>query len=380
MKVLIVTAGFFPGKNYGGPPVSINNLCDLLSSEDVSFYVVTRNHDLNNPKPYENVQRGWNDRDNCKVLYLGDNNFNYKSFLRVANEVKPDLMYLQSLFQSCVLPCLSVARKIGIPVLLAPRGELCEGAFRQKRYKKLPYIAVLRLSGLLQGVFFHSTSDEETEAIVRMLNADSSRVYMLANIPSIPRGELSHTTKEPGSARFVFISRIVRKKNLCFALECLRFLKGDIQMDIYGPIEDVRYWEECQEAIKVLPSNVRVSYCGLVEHDEIHKAFACYDAFVFPTLSENYGHVIAEALAAECPVVISDQTPWNVVSRVGAGWAVPLRDVEKYIDALQQIVNASREKHMGMRKAATRLFYERSQFDSLREGYVNAFGRATGHL
>jgi glycosyltransferase involved in cell wall biosynthesis len=40
---------------------------------------------------------------------------------------------------------------------------------------------------------------------------------------------------------------------------------------------------------------------------------------VFPTLGENFGHVIAESLSASCPVICSDQTPWNDVLAAGGG-------------------------------------------------------------
>ena len=40
MKVLIITEGYFPGNNYGGPPVSINNLCRLLKDK-ADFFIIT---------------------------------------------------------------------------------------------------------------------------------------------------------------------------------------------------------------------------------------------------------------------------------------------------------------------------------------------------
>ena len=43
-RILIITEGFFPGKNYGGPPVSVNNFCSLM--EGFECFIVTRDHDL----------------------------------------------------------------------------------------------------------------------------------------------------------------------------------------------------------------------------------------------------------------------------------------------------------------------------------------------
>ena len=372
IKVLIVMGGFFPGNDYGGPPVSICNLCKLLSDtdEEVLFYIVTRNHDLNDISPYDGIQGGWNTVGNRNVLYVSDSEYNYRTFSKVADEVCPDLIYLQGLFQSCVLPCLVLAKRRKIPALLAPRGELCAGAISNKQFKKIPYIWVLRLLGLFDGVSYQSTSAEETLAVKKYLHVGNQRIFELPNVPTIPNAKHAHLAKVPGSARLVFISRIVEKKNLRFALELLALVEGNINLDIYGPIEDKAYWDSCCEAVAMLPNNVTVNYCGTVEHERIHEVFAQYDAFVFPTYSENYGHVIAEALAAGCPVIISDQTPWNGVTKARAGWAISLSSAEQYVDAIQRIVDSSALSLETMRENSVRFFTEQSRLDELRLSYL----------
>ena len=39
MKILIIAEGYFPGKKYGGPPVSVKNFCQLMS--EYNFNIVT---------------------------------------------------------------------------------------------------------------------------------------------------------------------------------------------------------------------------------------------------------------------------------------------------------------------------------------------------
>ena len=56
--------------------------------------------------------------------------------------------------------------------------------------------------------------------------------------------------------------------------------------------------------------------------NQVISTFGLYDAFVFPTLGENFGHVIAESLASSCPVICSDQTPWTPVLEAGGGQVV----------------------------------------------------------
>ncbi len=336
MKILIVMAGFFPGKKYGGPPVSIDNFCSLMKEHEC--YIVTKNHEKGDSTPYKEVLPGWNDRGNCKVTYLPDTSYTKESFEKAINEIKPDFLYLQGLFQTCVFPCLQLARKHRIPVLLAPRGELCEGALNIRKWKKIPYIEAVRFLGLVRKIHWQSTSDEETAAIKKLMKADDSHIHRLDNIPSIPKKEYPARDKAVGEGRFVFLSRIHPKKNLLFAISLFKVIEGKAQFDIYGPIEDEDYWNKCQEEIKRLPDNVKVEYKGLVGHDQVHEVFSRYDAFLFPTLSENYGHVIAESLIIGTPAIVSDQTPWRNLEQFGAGWDISLNDKEGFVKAINSTI------------------------------------------
>ena len=349
MRILIVMAGFFPGNKYGGPPVSVDNFCSLM--KDQECYIVTSNHDLFEKKKYINIQTGWNDRGNCLVLYLSDDEYRKAGFKKVIEEIHPDIIYLQGLFQSCVFPCLQLAKKYKIKVLLAPRGELCANAFTYGKWKKIPYIYVLRIMGLVQKIHFQSTSDEETKAISRWLKADKAHTHFLSNIPSIPRKQYSRREKKAGEGRFIFLSRIHPKKNLRSAIHYFQNIQGKAIFDIYGPIEDEEYWKQCRDEIKMSPANIKVKYKGLVKHDQVHEVFSQYDAFLFPTLSENFGHVIAESLVVGTPVIISDQTPWNDVNEAGAGWAVKLDDSNLFCHAIQTIVeeDSMQEKEQSLR-------------------------------
>ena len=80
MKVLIITEGYFPGNNYGGPPVSINNLCRLLKDK-ADFFIITKDHDFKNRKRYDNITDGWNKSPEASILYCNDSKYNYNTFV-----------------------------------------------------------------------------------------------------------------------------------------------------------------------------------------------------------------------------------------------------------------------------------------------------------
>ena len=370
-KILIVMGGFFPGQKYGGPPVSVNNFCSLFREDEC--YIVTKNHDKDESVPYEGIDSGiWTKRDNCYVKYVSDESYKKSEFEKVILEIKPDVLYLQGLFQSCVLPCLELAKQYSLKVVLAPRGELCAGAFK-KKYKKIPYIAYLKMKNLVRNIAYQSTSEEESAAIIKYLKADSKKIHFLTNIPSIPEKEYIHELKKSGEGKFVFVSRIHPKKNLISAIEYMKDIKGKVVFDIYGPIEDEEYWKQCKKKIHELPQNITVNYCGLVSHEKVHEIFSLYNAFLFPTFSENYGHVIAEALSVGTAVIISDQTPWSDINEAKAGWAIPLGNREEFVEAIQSVIDQKPDDNQKQIKAVEKYINNKVNLEEIRREYKKAF-------
>lgn len=365
-------AGFFPGKKYGGPPVSIDNFCSLISDNDNRIFIVTTDHDLGDKKKYQNIADGWNDRANCKVLYLSDLDYNKQNFENVIKELSPDLIYLQGLFQKCIISCLYLSKKYGIKVLLAPRGELCSGAFK-KKYKKVPYLLFLKKRGYLKNVYFQSTSKEESREVLKWLTSNTNKIFEISNIPSISQNFFFSLKKNPGEIKIVFVSRIVPKKNLLYALNIFSEIKSNVLFDIYGTIEDEDYWENCENVINRLPLNIKVTYKGIVSHEEIHSIFAQYHIFFFPTLSENYGHVIAEALSVGCYVLTSDQVPWLDMSEYGAGSCISLNNRFAFKECILKILELNNEEYTKIRNNCIGYFKAKINVDDLRLKYYNMF-------
>jgi len=132
-------------------------------------------------------------------------------------------------------------------------------------------------------------------------------------------------------------------KNLAMAIELLGQVKGKVEFDIYGPLEDEDYWDQCCYRMRFLPPSVQVCYKGVVTAEQVHDVFGRYHLFVFPTLGENYGHVIPEALGAGCLVLTSDRTPWQDFDRDRIGWTLPLDDTAGFIDAIDEVVGMTSE-------------------------------------
>src|SRR5262249_34498814 len=64
----------------------------------------------------------------------------------------------------------------------------------------------------------------------------------------------------------------------------------------------------------------RVSIEGAVAGDARAAAYREAELFVIPTLNENFGVTVAEALAAGTPVIATKGAPWRGLASEGCGW------------------------------------------------------------
>jgi glycosyltransferase involved in cell wall biosynthesis len=131
-----------------------------------------------------------------------------------------------------------------------------------------------------------------------------------------------------------FLSRISPKKNLSYALS--RLLEVDhscrINFSIFGPIEDEAYWYSCQGLMDQLEQkgSVNCRYHGAVPNHFLADVLEEQHFLFLPTLNENYGHVIVESWLAGCPVIISDQTPWQNLDEKKIGWSLDLMQPQHF--------------------------------------------------
>ena len=317
MKVLIIIDHYLPSYKAGGPLRSVPNLIETL--DDIEFKIITKDRDLGEKKPLKNIiVDKWTKISGTDIIYLSHRRFTLLGLLKTMKQTDFDTLYLNSFFSPKASIYPLILKYFGFfskkKIVLAPRGELAPGALKIKRIKKSIYILLSKIIKLHNNIFFHSTSEIETESIRKQFPCLSKNITLIKN-PVKLQFEKPFKPKFADSLRLIFLSRIVEKKNLIFILKVLKEIKIKISLDIYGNIEDKIYWNKCNALISQLPSNIKVNYLKALPIHEVVSTFGKYDLFVFPTLGENFGHVVFESLSAGTPVLMSNTTPWKSSSK-----------------------------------------------------------------
>lgn len=339
-RVLILNGQYAPGYKGGGPIQSCINMVENLYNQ-FDFYVLCADRDYKETVSYSGVKiNQWNEVGHAKVYYLSPDKQDLREFEEAINSIDYDVMYLNGFFSPIFTIRPLILRRLGKlkekPVILTPRGDFTGGC-ENKKLKKYSYIYLVKLLGLYSGLLWHATSDIEERDIKQKF--EKANVFTVPNLPAKFAPKKPCIFKKTGELRLVFVSRIFPKKNIKYALEVLsKITEGNVVFDIYGPMEDKGYWAECEELVKKMPSNVKVKYCGEAEHKDVPHIFERYHAFFFPTLGENYGHVIVEAMMNNCLCILSKGvTPWDdYIAHLDIG--AKLSEQEKFVESVNRLL------------------------------------------
>jgi glycosyltransferase involved in cell wall biosynthesis len=317
-----------------------------LLGDDYNIKIITNDRDFGDQTQYEGIKENkWNQLEKCQVYYAAKN----QCIRKLINVTEFDTYYLNSFFYFHLSIKIISLKFFGLikkkELILAPRGDFMDGALKTRTLKKIVFIVISKLLLLHKNVVWHTSTESEAAEIKREMGMDISYRTAL-DVPdfSLLERKVNSRKKEKGFLKILFISVIVPKKNLKFAIEVLNKIEGDYTFDIYGPIKDEKYWKECLDAIS-LKIKARVNYKGEINNSEIHNVYPNYDLFLFPTLGENFGHVVWESLAFGCPVLTTNTTPWNGLKSFNAGWNIDLNSFDKIKVQIEELIEADRNSY-----------------------------------
>ena len=344
-KILIFVDWYVPGYRAGGPIRSVNNLAKQLS-RFYDIYVFTGSKDFGVEEKYAGVSFDcWTKLDGHQVYYC-DQKIDLNIIKSVIGQIQPQFVYLNSLFSKkfTLLPLKILKDYSQITTILAPRGMLGAGALKIKATKKKLFLFVTKIAGKFKNVEWHVTAETEKQEVLAYF--PQAKLFVASNLATQLSTRFEQKEKKSGELNLVFISRVYEKKNILGAIRALnQGFKGQINYDIYGPMEDTAYWEECLTVAKELPKNVSISYKGLLKHEEIYDVLIQYHFLYFMTFNENFGHVIIEAMNCSCPVIISDQTPWRQLQSNKLGWDISNTDMPMIREAINHALDMEQPEY-----------------------------------
>jgi glycosyltransferase involved in cell wall biosynthesis len=233
------------------------------------------------------------------------------------------------------------------PYAVSLRAALEPWAINSKKWKKFLYYKLLILPLLKKAEFIHVTSEKEQKSAMR---------HLLNNIRIISNGididEISKdmtNEKDDGVFKFLFMGRTSKEKGIDLLIPAFKRVServgaAKVQLLIVGP-DNHGYF---RNSFFPLPENIK--YIDGVYGKDKFLLYRQADFFVLPSYSENFGNVVAEALACDIPVITTTGTPWTEVEQFKCGFYINLSDDELEKAMLKAYSTSAREREqMGIR-------------------------------
>ncbi|MEJ0087420.1 MAG: glycosyltransferase [Pseudomonadota bacterium] len=309
-RILHVVPTYYPAVRYGGPIRSVHGLASALArrGHDVHVFTTNMDGDENLDVPLDRPVV----RDGVNVHY-----FPVPALRRLAwspamgralreSAADFDVMHLHAVFVWPLQAAARAARRARVPYLLAPRGMLVRDVIRgRSRWIKSAWIELFERRTLARAAGLHATAEIEIED-VRSLGLKFAAAYCVPNgvewpraHPSLGSGPYAGITRQYA----LFLSRISWKKGLDRLIRAWKHVPylplvigGNDYEGLIPELTELARREGVQD---------RVVFLGPVSDLDKWALYENAQLFVLPSYSENFGNVVAEAMAMRCPVIVT---------------------------------------------------------------------------
>lgn len=219
------------------------------------------------------------------------------------------------------------AQKSRVPLVISPRGMMSGWAYDHHRWRKVIASLLVHPGAFNTAAGWHATSPDEADDIRKLgftqpICVAPNGVVLPTEPEFLPAREIWQSLCPISRMRPIalFYSRFHRKKRLLELIDLwLTASRGDWHLLIVGVAEE-HTTAELTARVSALGASEKIT---VLDGAGRPPPYAIASLFVLPSHSENFGLVIAEALAAGVPALVTDTTPWQGLNKEDCGWCVP---------------------------------------------------------
>jgi glycosyltransferase involved in cell wall biosynthesis len=354
MRVLKTVQSYYPFQDRGGPVFKVRALARNLAHRGHRISVLTADLGLRT-RSWDNLhieacQWGWRaEEDGVEAIYLPT----FGSYRAVtfnpglakfcgASLQQYDLVHFYGLYDLFGPAVSYFCRRSGVPYVIEPMGMYrpIDRSFRLKRF----WHESLGKSYVRHAAQFVATSEMERQDLLDD-GLPAEKIVLRYNGVDAPspanqeRGSFRSKWAIPsGEPLITFLSRLIPRKGADILIEA--FAKVCPQrgtLVIAGPEGEAgytTYLKKCAEENRVAN---RVIFTGPIYDSEKASMFADSDLFVLASRYENFANVVAEAVACDIPVVVSNMCGIHSLIEGRAGLVVPV-DRDSLAAALDELI------------------------------------------
>ncbi len=332
---------------FGGPTYSVPIQCIGAQRQGAEMSLVV----YEASKPFESrlITEG------VKMIHLPDprNKFqhswatNLREYFHTCTEI-PDILHFHGVWMPANLWISKYGRKKHIPYIINPRGDTEVARINYNKFK--------RLKKRLAWWFYGKSVVNHASCVIATSEQEKDSIRLLGSkvpVAIIPNGiEIDTFPKEivhnHGDKKILlFLSRINPIKGIEYLIDAWVLLpekfRQEWELQIAGNSDPNEYIHELETKVKTLGLHDSIKFIGSITGEAKMRKYQDSNLFVLPTLNENFGNVVAEAMMCECPVITTKNAPWHCLEEDKCGWWIDL-SVENLVNVLKESMSLTDEQ------------------------------------
>ena len=246
-------------------------------------------------------------------------------FQKIPKDIKSfDIIHQHGIWMPISMYNQKIRRNSNLKSIVQPHGYLEPFRLNISKFKKKIAFNLFEKSNLEGATVLVACAQDEAENLKRIFpNKDIAIIHNGISDVFFNEPSLKYKVKKK-KKRMLFLSQIIPIKGL----ERLFEVFFDIGVDRFNEWEfliagyDNKYTKNLKKLVDSLNLNILVSFVGPKLSKDKIEIFDNTDVFILPTYNENYGIVVAEALARGIPVITTKGTPWEELNAKNCGFWV----------------------------------------------------------
>ena len=336
-------------KSRGGPTFGVAGLCEATAHAGISQLLMTveapqgEEEKLPAPGAVETIRaRGFH----SKALRLTYSPGFRRELLQRCREHGIEIIHNHGLWSQPNHAAARVARQLEIPLVVSTHGMLAAWALQHKAWKKKLGWWAYQKADLEQARVIRATAEPEALAI--------RKLGFHQPIALVPNGIEFPARTEPvngkGAHVLLFVGRLYPVKGLLNLVKAWAAVRPQGWRCVVAGPDEAGHKREVEAAVSDAGLGNAFSFPGAIDGDAKWDLYRSADLFVLPSFTENFGLVVAEALACGVPAITTKGTPWECLPVRDCGWWVDI-GVEPLSAALKEATGATdaRRREMGLR-------------------------------
>jgi glycosyltransferase involved in cell wall biosynthesis len=290
--------------------------------------------------------------DNVKYLDFDEGRGAFKRFenLRFFLSKRNPVVHFHGVWYPQYLPCFLLVLYTKTQFIVSPHGSFEHGALKQKFLKKFLARKLYLNRILSKSAAFWACSEKESASLSREF--PKVQVDIVSIGIDMPDMTVSGNRVQIDQRKIMLvISRLNPGKGLLNLVNAWNLIQDESwRIIIAGPDEN-NYQQKIEHEIARLNLTRFFSFPGYVDSQQRDALYRSAAIFVLPSLSENFGIVVAEAMSYGLPVLTTNETPWSYV-RIERGCLCVDTDPNSISKGLRSLINLTDDEKDAASNAA----------------------------